>query len=147
MASVRSAWLAACLLAAFAAVPTHAQTPGRSSTSIATASGKPTPLISGFWKITAVLPSESGDPHPVKKNDPVYMGAVLEVSEAWMAWRPQKKDAGQFGDVCMTPRIVGGALKCEYGSFGPKDAKILYANGMLAIDWYGDAKLVLVRTD
>jgi hypothetical protein len=123
----------------------HAQALPRGQ-SIATASGKPTPLISGAWKITAVLAGEGGDNHPLKKDDPIYMGAVLEVSESWMAWRPQKKK-GQFGDVCMTPRIVGGALKCEYGNFGPKDAKILYANGMLSIDWYGNAKLVLARTN
>src|SRR5476651_1303733 len=145
MASVRSAWLVLCLLAAFAAAPTHAQTPTRGQ-SIVSAAGKPTPLISGLWKITAVLDGPGSGSHAPKKDDPVYMGAILEISEAWMAWRPQKK-AGQFGDVCMTPRILGGTLKCSYGNFGPKDAKVLYADGKLAIDWYGDAKLVFARVD
>jgi hypothetical protein len=143
MAPVRAACLVTCLATVFAALSTHAQTPVRSQ-SIASVSGKPSPLISGFWKITAVLVGPEGSAHPLKENDPVYMGAILEVSEDWMAWRPQKK-AGQFGDVCMTPRILGGALKCAYGNFGPKDAKVLYANGNLAIDWYGDAKLVFSR--
>src|SRR5471032_2137202 len=131
MASVRFAWLLPFLLAAFTAGPTHAQTPTRGQ-SIVSATGKPTPLISGAWKITAVLDGPGSGPHALKKDDPVYMGAILEISEAWMAWRPQKK-AGQFGDVCMAPRIVGGMLKCAYGSFGPKDARVLYADDKLAI--------------
>lgn len=145
MVSVRLPCLVACLLAAFAATAVHAETPTRGK-SIVTAAGKPSPLISGHWKITAVLVGPDGGTHPLKKDDPIYMSAVLEVSEAWMAWRPQK-NAGQFGDVCMTPRILEGTLKCAYGSFGPKDAKVLYSNGRLAIDWYDDAKLVLARID
>jgi hypothetical protein len=145
MASVRAALAAFATGLVVMAVSAHAQTPARGQ-SIASASGKPTPLISGFWKITAVLDGPGNGPHALKKDDPVYMGAILEVSEEWMAWRPQKK-AGQFGDVCMAPRIVGGALKCAYGNFGPKDAKVLYANGHLALDWYGDAKLVFARVN
>jgi hypothetical protein len=106
----------------------------------------PLPEIVGNWKVSSVIVLPGPTPeHVLNANDPIYVDAVVEISKDWMAWRPRK--GGDFGDVCMAPKLDGFALKCSYGTFGPKDAKVALFNGLLIVGWYDNVQLVLQRVD
>jgi hypothetical protein len=108
----------------------------------------PLPEIVGTWKVSSVIVRPGPTPQNVlDPNDPIYMGAELEISQAWMAWRPHKggKGGGKFDDVCMEPKLDGFTLKCSYGSFGPKGAKVGLFEGLLIVGWYDNVQLVFQR--
>jgi hypothetical protein len=125
-------------VAALVAGESHAQL-------AASGDANPTAALSGYWKVTEVNPA-SGAVKAPNSTDPAYVGAILEVSKDWMAWRPHK-GGGNLSDVCMAPHVLQGALQCSYGSFGPKGARLTLENGRLLLDWYDDTKLVLQRVD
>jgi hypothetical protein len=140
--AVLAAGLLACGLAG--ATPAAAQT--LAQTKVASSVKKtPLPEIAGTWKVTSVVVQPGPTPKNVlNPNDPIYVGAMLEISPAWMAWQP-RKGGGSFGDVCMEPKLDGFTLKCSYGNFGPVGAKVGMFEGLLIVGWYDNVQLILQR--
>lgn len=147
MSSAISPWKIGKIGAALAVLLSAYATSVLAQTKVSTApvTKAPLPQISGTWKVTSVVVQPGPTPeHVLNPNDPIYVGAMLEISEAWMAWQP-RKGHGSFGDVCMEPKLDGFTLKCSYGNFGPKDAKVGLFDGLLIVGWYDNVQLILQR--
>jgi len=100
------------------------------------------PSLAGAWKVIEV-DLAPGQVHALPKEDPAYIGAVLELSAAWLAWQPRK--GGTFGDVCMAPSFDGGKVQCGTGTFGPPGSAVAVAQDRMTLGWYDGTKLVLQK--
>jgi hypothetical protein len=75
-------------------------------------------------------------------DDPEYMGAVLDISDQRLAWRPHK--GGTLDEVCLLPSLERGKLRCA-SVFGPPGFEMTVSDQRIVLLWYDNANLVLRR--
>lgn len=102
--------------------------------------------ISGAWKVIAVE-LRGGPVQALTINDPIYMGAVLDVSAQRLAWRIHKGSEPYLSDVCLEPRLKHQSLHCASGDFGPPGSTLAVYGRRIVLVWYDNANLVLERVD
>ena len=122
------AMLMACVAAGFA----------QAQTSTPTANALPV----GTWEVVAV-DLAPGRIQALGKDDPAYMGAILDISFEKIAWRPHRD--GELSDVCTGPRYDSVRFNCSSGTFGPPGATATLAGSRLRLVWYDNARLVLQK--
>jgi len=95
----------------------------------------------GAWEVVAVK-LRPGRVQALRENDPEYMGAILDISQERMQWRPHQ--GGTLDEVCSSPRLVGESIKC-LGRFGPPGVTMTVSGSRLTFLWYDNGNLILQR--
>ncbi len=126
--------------------------------------GEPVSAFTGYWRVARVAVPDAGV-QALADDDPSLMGKRLTFTSMRLAW----DRAPMTGDVCTGPsfeplerlppdlqpgfrklgmrRPVAYAVHCQSGTWGPGRDPIIYrgAAGALALPWYDNAMMMLVR--
>ncbi|MBP7242494.1 MAG: ABC transporter permease [Amaricoccus sp.] len=103
----------------------------------------------GTWTVTKVETDPSMPVTAVAPDDPSYLGAVLSVTSARIAWNAGKSNGRGTYDDCVAPRFTGGrdgiAVTCAGTAWGPGAVLTPVTGDKLRLDWYDGAVLILTR--
>jgi hypothetical protein len=98
--------------------------------------------IAGQWEVTAVELRPAAI-QALTVDDPIYMGAVLEIGAARLAFVAKK--GGELDDACVRPSWDGALIRCATGKFGPPGSALSDLGDRLRLEWYDNAILMLRR--